>query len=86
MTTHQKAPAEEPAALSIGERVYLVASNIRTRRPSKKLDAKKLGPFTIVEVISPHAYRLALPASMKVHNVFHASLLQPFHADDDFRR
>ncbi|QRW08798.1 Transposon Ty3-G Gag-Pol polyprotein [Ceratobasidium sp. AG-Ba] len=31
----------------IGDKVWLVGQNITTRRPSKKLDNKKLGPFVI---------------------------------------
>jgi hypothetical protein len=44
-------------------------------RPAKKSDWKNNGPFLVTEVISPHAYCLDLPASMKTHNVFHVSLL-----------
>jgi hypothetical protein len=57
--------------------VWLNARNIKTLRPQKKLDWKNLGPFKINKVISPYAYRLDLPASMKNHPVFHVSLLRP---------
>ena len=59
----------------VGDRVWLNAKNIRIERPSKKLDAKNLGPFEVSEVVSPRSYRLKLPASMKIHNVFYTSLL-----------
>ena len=49
-----------------------------TQRPSKKLDWKCLGPYPIVEKISTQAYRLQLPPSLKVHPVFHVSLLDPY--------
>ncbi|SPC61518.1 uncharacterized protein UHOD_11135 [Ustilago sp. UG-2017b] len=52
-----------------GDRVWLSAENIRSLRPTKKLDYRRLGPFSISEVISSHAYRLQLPPSMKIHNV-----------------
>jgi hypothetical protein len=41
------------------------------------LEAKKLGPFKILAIINPVVFRLKLPATMKIHNVFHVSLLSP---------
>ena len=35
------------------DRVFLNIKNIKTRRLSKKLDAKKLGSLKITKVISP---------------------------------
>ncbi|KAE8189965.1 hypothetical protein CF335_g6486, partial [Tilletia laevis] len=35
-----------------------------------KLDARKLGPFAVVEVLSPHRVRLQLPADLDVDPVF----------------
>ncbi|QRV96805.1 Retrotransposable element Tf2 protein [Ceratobasidium sp. AG-Ba] len=70
----------------IGDKVWLVSQNVTTRRPSKKLDNKKLGPFVISEKISSHAYRLDLPKTMKSYNVFHINLLAPFTEDKDFHR
>jgi hypothetical protein len=46
---------------SIGDKVWLLLTNISSKRPSKKLDNRKGGPFTITEKISSHAYRLDLP-------------------------
>ncbi|KAI1676227.1 reverse transcriptase [Pyrenophora tritici-repentis] len=61
----------------VDDTVWLDARNIKTTRPQKKLDWKLLGPYRIAEVISPYAYRLDLPASMKIHPVFHVNLLRP---------
>lgn len=60
--------------------VWLNAKNIKTKRPSKKLDKKMLGPFRIQKVISPTAVRLTLPASWRIHNTFHVSLIEPYRA------
>lgn len=60
-----------------GQLVWLDSRNIRTLRPQKKLDWKNLGPFPIKRVISPYAYELDLPASMRIHPVFNVSLLRP---------
>ena len=65
----------------VGERVWLKAQNIRTERPSRKLDHRRLGPFKITRVISPHACELELPRSMRIHPVFSVSLLDPAAAD-----
>jgi transposase InsO family protein len=71
---------------SIGDEVWLLLMNISSKRPSKKLDNRKGGPFTIIEKISSHAYRLDLPKTMKVHNVFHINLVSIFKEDEDFHR
>ena len=50
--------------------------------PTKKVDYKWLGPYTINRVISCHVYRLKLPTSFgQVHPVFSVTLLRPY--DDD---
>ena len=41
------------------------------------------GPFSIIERIGPVAYRLTLPPIVKVHNVFHVSLLNKYVNDVD---
>jgi len=40
----------------VGDRVWLDAWNIRTTRPSKKLDHRFLGPFLIVEKYRRNAF------------------------------
>ncbi|QRV82498.1 Retrotransposon nucleocapsid protein [Ceratobasidium sp. AG-Ba] len=65
----------------VGDKVWLDAKNLQTQRPSKKLDHQRLGPFKILEQISPAAYRLDLPASMKAHNVFYVGKLSPYKFD-----
>jgi hypothetical protein len=72
--------------LSVGNKVWLLLTNISSKRQSKQLDNRKGGPFTITEKISSHAYRLDLPKTMKVHDVFHKNLLSRFKEDEDFHR
>jgi hypothetical protein len=62
----------------VGDKVWLIRKNIKTTRPTSKLDYKRLGPYTITAEINPRAYRLALPKEMKIHNVFHVSLLEKY--------
>ena len=62
----------------VGDRVWLDSRNIKTKRPSKKLDHRRLGPYPVIEQISTHAVRLGLPLALQqIHPVFHVSLLEP---------
>jgi hypothetical protein len=44
-----------------------------------KLSPRWYGPFKVATQISHVAYCLDLPETWKIHNVFHASLLTPYH-------
>jgi len=57
------------------DKLWLNAKNIRTRRPSRKLDNKRHGPDEVKARVGTHAYCQELPNTMKIHNVFHVSLL-----------
>src|SRR6266404_3338284 len=74
---NQKGPP--PAQFHLREQVWLDASHLKLPHQKAKLTPKRLGPFKIVQEISPVAYRLELPPSWRIHNVFHASLLTPYH-------
>jgi hypothetical protein len=45
---------------------------------------KREGPFTITEVLGPVTYRLKLPNTWRIHDVFHATLLQPYKENDTY--
>jgi hypothetical protein len=70
--TRQPDPVLKP-----GDTVWLRRKNIRTTRPTAKLDHKQIGPYTILEKVGSRAYKLDLPATVKLHPVFHISLLEP---------
>lgn len=57
-----------------GQMVFLSSKNITSTRPCKKLDNKKYGPFLIKEKVGS-SYRLDLPKTMRIHDVFHPKLL-----------
>jgi transposase InsO family protein len=74
----------EAPSLEEGGRVYLRRRtlgqkkfNVKTLRESTKLDQLQLGPFTIKKKLDFDNYELLLPPRMKIHPVFHISLLQP---------
>jgi hypothetical protein len=65
---------------TIGSKVWLEATNLKL--PSNltlKLAPRQYGPFEVVTQISKVAYKLLLPSHWKIYNVFHASLLTPYH-------
>jgi hypothetical protein len=59
------------------DKVYLLYKHIKTKRPSTKLDFKKLELFRIEEVVELVNYRLKLPTNSRLHLVFYVSLLEP---------
>ena len=52
--------------------------NMGTRRPSKKLDHQKAGPFPITKVVDKRAFRVQLPEGSQAHPTFHVQLLEPY--------
>jgi hypothetical protein len=65
-----------------GDQVWLEAKNVKTLRPTEKLASKRLGPFTILKKVGHAAYKLQLPATWRIHPVFHESLLLPYHSPE----
>lgn len=63
-------------AYQVGARVFVDAQNLRSERPSRKLDLKSYGPYPIVKIISPYAYQLSLPPESNAHPVFHVNKLR----------
>ncbi|CCO33411.1 Retrotransposable element Tf2 155 kDa protein type 3 [Rhizoctonia solani AG-1 IB] len=74
-----------PPEFAPGDKVWLLASNITSQQPNKKLDHKQYGPCPVRERIGSHAYCLALPETMKIHDVFHVSLLTAYKSDPEFK-
>ena len=64
-----------------GDQVWLDSRNLKTIN-HKKVAPKREGPFEITEVIRPVTYRLKLPAMWKIHDVFHATLLQQYRENE----
>ena len=66
----------------IGDYVLVNADHIQAdwerQRPTRKLGPKKLGPYRITHKVSDVAFKLELPPSIRVHPVFHISLLEKY--------
>jgi hypothetical protein len=58
-----------------GDLVFLFSRNIKTVRPLKKLNDKMLGPFKILEAVKT-SYHLQLLITIRIHDIFHPSLLR----------
>ena len=64
-----------------GQRVLLSSKHIKIRSDgTAKLQPKWLGPFKLIKMVGKQAAELELPSTIKIHDVFHVSLLKPFHA------
>ena len=72
--------------LSPIQKVWLEGCYLKCSLSNPKFTTKQEGPFTITEVLSPVTYKLQLPQSWKIHNMFHASLLSPYHKNEIHRR
>ena len=68
----------------VGDKVWLDARNLHLKTMCK-LTPRQLGPFEIIEEISPVVYKLKLPKTWHVHDVFHASLLTPQVITPEYR-
>ncbi|KAJ1597534.1 hypothetical protein NDA14_002946 [Ustilago hordei] len=61
----------------VGDMVYINHRNWKTWRPTPKLDTWFAEPYPVQEQVGRRAYRITLPANLRVHDVFHVSMLEP---------
>jgi len=63
----------------VGTKVWLEGTNLKLPSTiTPKLSPRRYGPFEVVSQISHVAYKIRLPPTWKIHDVFHASLLTPY--------
>lgn len=61
-----------------GDLVFLSLKNVKTTRPTKKLDNLRAGPYKITAMKTPLVAKLDLPTTLAgIDNNFHVSLLRP---------
>ena len=81
MKQHYDAYIKETRPFQVGDLVWLEAKNIRITR-TRKLADRRLGPFKVLECRSSLNYRLELPPTMRIHDVFHKDVLSPYMPDE----
>jgi transposase InsO family protein len=65
--------------IAVGDLVLLSTKNIKVQHGgSDKLFPRFLGPFRVIHEVNLVAFRLGLPAPMRIHPVFHVSLLRKY--------
>jgi hypothetical protein len=66
----------------VEDQVHLSTKHLRLQNPrARKLLPKWVGPFEVLKKVGQVAYKLRLPANIKVHPVFHVSLLRAYRRD-----
>jgi hypothetical protein len=72
-------PLNVPCSFVSGDQIWLDACNLKIKTPFRKLSPWRYGPYPILEQLSPVTYRIKLPPSLPIKNVFYMNLLTLFH-------
>ena len=80
----------ETQCYAVGDQVLLSSKNLKfkaqgTHERTKKLMPRYVGPFAILARVGLVAYKLGLPPTVKVHPVFHVSLLKAYRGDGRYQ-
>ncbi|CAJ0967887.1 unnamed protein product [Ranitomeya imitator] len=68
--------------LRVGDLVWLSSRFVPMKVSSPKFKPRFIGPYRILEILNPVSFRLDLPASFAIHNVFHRSLLRKYEFEN----
>ena len=69
----------------VGDQVLLATKNLRLQGAGRALLPRFIGPHKVIKRVGKVAYELQLPASMKIHDLFHVSLLRPYKSDGRYQ-
>ena len=82
-TTSKYADQEpiEPPPFRVGDRMHVCTDHVRTKRTSRRLAEKRIGPFSIISQPSAMSFTLRLSATIRIHPGFLVSRLEPEDAN-----
>ncbi|KAJ9519051.1 hypothetical protein QJQ45_003519 [Haematococcus lacustris] len=71
---------------NVGDKVLLSTATLNLKTPSNsaKLQPRYVGPFKVLTKISPVAYKLDLPTTIRITPTFHISKLRPYLTTSSF--
>ncbi|CAH9095580.1 unnamed protein product [Cuscuta europaea] len=75
-----------PKEYTVGDLVFvkLLPQQFKVLRTLHKgLVRRYEGPFPIIAKVGKVSYKLDLPSTLKIHPVFHVSMLKPYHGDEE---
>jgi hypothetical protein len=75
--------ARRDLEFSVDDLAWLSTKHLPLRAGTRKLAALFAGPFRVTKIVSPVAFKLALPAEWRIHDVFHVSQLKAVHGKID---
>ncbi|CAH9148077.1 unnamed protein product [Cuscuta epithymum] len=75
-----------PREYTVGDLVFvkLLPQQFKALRSLHKgLVRRYEGPFPIIAKVGKVSYKIDLPSTLKIHPVFHVSMLKPYHGDEE---
>jgi hypothetical protein len=79
-------PRVPPTLFKVGSYIWLDTQHLKIKSKSQKLNPKCLGPFKVLDRVGNLDYRLELPPTMDLHNVFHADRLTYATINETYRK
>ncbi|ETO60535.1 hypothetical protein F444_21290 [Phytophthora nicotianae P1976] len=77
-----------PQVFTVGDEVLLFGVNLAEKHlgtTKRKRGPRWIGPYGVTKTIGGGYYQLALPPKLRLHPVFHTSLIKPYIAADHRR-